>query len=77
MPSLGLMPLKDAETGRTMLIDTSSQKVRDAYHAKRARQKESLRNKFRRMKVDTVEIRTNESYVQPLMNFFHRRMHRY
>jgi uncharacterized protein (DUF58 family) len=77
LPSLGLTPLKDAETGKTVLIDTSSQKVRNAYRAQRARQKEALRNKFRRMKVDTVEIRTNESYVQPLMNFFHRRMHRY
>ncbi len=77
LPDLGLMPLKDAETGRSTLVDTSSKKVREAYHSKRARQKEMLRNKFMRMKVDTVELNTNESYVRPLMNFFHRRMHRY
>ena len=77
LPDLGLMPLKDAETGQTTMVDTSSQKVRKAYRLKRAKQKEVLRNKFMRMKIDTVELNTNESYVQPLMNFFHRRMHRY
>lgn len=77
LPDLGLMPLTDAETGQTVMVDTSSEKVRKAYHAKRARQKEELRNKFMRLQIDTVELNTNESYVRPLMNFFHRRMHRY
>jgi uncharacterized protein (DUF58 family) len=77
LPDLGLMPLKDAETGSSTLVDTSSKKVREAYRSKRARRKEMQRNKFMRMKIDTVELNTNESYVRPLMNFFHRRMHRY
>jgi uncharacterized protein (DUF58 family) len=77
LPDLGLVPLKDAETGRTVLIDSSNKKVRKAYKAKRNKQREALLHKFTRMKVDTVEVRTNESYVKPLMNFFHRRMHRY
>lgn len=77
LPDLGLMPLTDAETGNTVMIDTSSEKVRKAYQAKRARQKEEMRNKFMRLQIDTVELKTNESYVRPLMNFFHRRMHRY
>lgn len=77
LPDLGLMPLTDAETGKTVMVDTSSEKVRKAYHAKQARRKEGLRNKFMRLQIDTVELNTNESYVRPLMNFFHRRMHRY
>lgn len=77
LPDLGLMPLKDAETGNEVLVDTSSSKVRETYQQKRAYQKEQLRNKFLKMKVDTIELETNTSYVQPLMNFFHRRMHRY
>lgn len=77
LPDMGLMPLTDAETGETVMVDTSSEKVRKAYHAKRARRKEELRNKFMRLQIDTVELNTNESYVRPLMNFFHRRMHRY
>ena len=77
LPDLGLVPLRDAETGKEVLVDTSSAKVRKAYQQKRAYQKERLRNSFMKMKIDTIELETNTSYVQPLMNFFHRRMHRY
>ncbi len=77
LPDLGLIPLKDAETGQTVLIDSSDKKVRKAFQAKQEQQREAQLQKFTRMKVDTVEVRTNESYVKPLMNFFHRRMHRY
>jgi len=77
LPSLGLTTLKDAETGKKIVVDTSSQKVRKAYQKKRMKQKKALRDKFMRMKADMVEVRTNQSYVKPLMNFFHRRMHRY
>jgi uncharacterized protein (DUF58 family) len=77
LPELGLMPLRDAESGDEILVDTSNEKVRKAYRQKRRLRKEQLRNKFLKMKIDTVELQTNASYVQPLMNFFHRRMHRY
>jgi uncharacterized protein (DUF58 family) len=77
LPDLGLIPLHDAETGNEVLVDTSSKKVRKQYLQKRSRQKEALRNKFMRMKIDMVELETNASYVKPLMNFFRRRMHRY
>jgi len=77
LPDLGLIPLHDAETGNEVLVDTSNKKVRKEYLQKRTRQKEALRNKFMRMKIDMVELETNASYVKPLMNFFHRRMHRY
>jgi uncharacterized protein (DUF58 family) len=77
LPDLGLIPLKDAETGQTVLIDSSDKKVRKAFQAKQKQQRETQLQKFTRMKVDTVEVRTNESYVKPLMNFFRRRMHRY
>jgi uncharacterized protein (DUF58 family) len=77
LPDLGLIPLHDAETGNEVFVDTSSKKVRKQYLQKRSRQKEALRNKFMRMKIDMVELETNASYVKPLMNFFRRRMHRY
>lgn len=77
LPQLGLIPLKDAETGEEVLVDTSSKKVRQAYQKRRLQEKEEIRNRFLRMKIDTIELHTNESYVQPLMNFFHRRTRRY
>lgn len=77
LPDLGLLPLKDAETGREVLVDTSSSKVRKAYKKRRLEEKQMIRDKFMRMKIDTIDLHTNESYVRPLMNFFHRRANRY
>jgi uncharacterized protein (DUF58 family) len=77
LPDLGLLPLRDAETGNEVLIDTSSPRVRRAYQKKRLQEKAALRDKFLRMKIDTIELHTNESYVRPLMNFFRRRVNRY
>jgi uncharacterized protein (DUF58 family) len=77
LPDLGLVPLKDAETGEEVLIDTSSKKVRSEYQKKRRVKKEKLRDHFLRMKIDTIELETNTSYIRPLMTFFRRRMHRY
>lgn len=77
LPDLGLVPLKDAETGQEVLVDTSSKTVRLAYKKRRLEEKKQIRDRFLRMKIDTIELHTNESYVQPLMNFFHRRARRY
>lgn len=77
LPNIGLVPLHDAETGEEVLVDTSSKKVRSEYQKKRFVQKAQLRDQFMRMKIDTIELQTNQSYVQPLMNFFHRRVQRY
>lgn len=77
LPDLGLVPLKDAETGREVLVDTSSEKVRKAYRKKRLQHKQTLHDQLVRLKIDMIEVQTNESYVRPLISFFHRRMHRY
>ncbi|MFH5833618.1 DUF58 domain-containing protein [Halalkalibaculum sp. DA3122] len=77
LPDLGIVPLRDAETGDEVLIDTSSKKVRQAFRKKKIKEKLALKDKFRRLKIDTIDLQTNRSYIQPLMNFFHRRMQRY
>lgn len=77
LPDLGLIPLRDAETGEEVLVDTSSKKVRSEYQKKRKVHKAKLRDHFLRMKIDTIELETNASYIRPLMSFFRRRMHRY
>lgn len=77
LPNLGLIPLRDAETGEEVLVDTSSEKVRKEYQKKREQAKHQLRDQFLRMKIDMIELETNASYIRPLMTFFRRRMHRY
>ncbi len=77
LPSLGVIPMKDAETGVVRWVDTSNKKVRTAYKARRIKRHKELLNHFLKLQVDMVTVRTNESYVEPLMNFFERRVKRY
>jgi len=77
LPVIGLIPFRDAETNREILIDTSSDKVREAYRKRRFVHQKNLEESLLKMKVDAVNVTTNQSYVRPLMNFFKRRLNRY
>lgn len=77
LPRLGIVPFRDAETGEEILVDTSSEKVRLAYKARRLKQKKELSEYFLRNKVDAIRVYTNQSYIRPLADFFRRRINRY
>ncbi len=77
LPNMGIIPFKDSESDREILIDTSSSKVREEYKKRRFILKKDLSEKLRKMKIDSVEVSTNQSFVQPLMNFLMRRVNRY
>jgi uncharacterized protein (DUF58 family) len=73
LPDVGLMEVTDAETGQQVLIDTSSQAVRDHYR-EQARSRELATDRLlRRLKVDKIPIITDEGYVDPLIRFFRNR----
>lgn len=76
LPDLGLVTLRDAETGEQTMVDTSSRKVRTYYKKRRFEKITVLKEYLRKNRMDSVELYTNESYVKPLMNFFQRRMKR-
>lgn len=73
LPNVGLLELTDAETGQTVLFDTSSKRARDQYRAQAAARQQTTIDLLRRVRVDRVPIRTDESYVDPLIRFFRRR----
>jgi uncharacterized protein (DUF58 family) len=73
LPSVGLVKMKDAETGQFKWIDTSSRKVRNYYDQWNRVNDANLSKIFKRCGVDYTQIRTDESYVKPLMNLFKRR----
>ncbi|MEO1021083.1 MAG: DUF58 domain-containing protein [Bacteroidota bacterium] len=77
LPNLGVIPIRDSETGTVRMVDTSSSRVRLSYSKQRSEFKKELQERFLKMKIDAIEVQTNESYVQPLMNFFQRRGSRY
>jgi hypothetical protein len=77
LPDFGIVPLRDAETGKQVVIDTSDKKVRVEFKKKVFKRKKELDNYFVKNKMDFVDIYTNESYVRPLTNFFRKRINRY
>lgn len=69
LPRIGLLVLEDLETGEVVDIDTSGRAGRR--FAERAKQAARKRDQaLRRMNVDTVEIQTDQSYVDALIAFF-------
>jgi uncharacterized protein (DUF58 family) len=73
LPNAGLIRLKDSETGETMLVDTGNKMTRDVYGKNWIRHERKLQEAFARSGVDKAKIRTDESYVKPLMFLFKKR----
>jgi len=70
LPSMGLLRVKDAETGREAWIDTSSASVRGAFSRKSKEALEKLDATFKRSGVDVAKLPTDGDYIVPLMNLF-------
>lgn len=73
LPNVGVIRLMDAETGQHKWIDTSSKSVRESYGDWWDSQQKLLTTTLNKNKVDLIKIRTDESYVAPLQNFFKKR----
>ncbi len=70
LPDIGLLKLKDAETGVRSWIDTSVAQVRNAYADAWQAQQNTLENLFTRTGTRNVAVRTDEDYVKALMKLF-------
>lgn len=73
LPDVGLMKIEDAETGREMIIDTSSKKLRMAHSNAWFERQQQLREDFAKSNVDWTSIATNEDYVRAMMLLFNKR----
>ncbi len=75
IPSIGLIKIKDAETGAYRWIDTSNKKVRDNYSKWWKQNNDLATDIFKRSGVDVANIRTDQDYVRSLISLFKRRGH--
>ena len=73
MPNIGLIALEDAETGEQILMDTGSSAIRKEYRRLGAARQGRLRDLFRSMDIDQIEVFTNRDYVLDLVRFFRTR----
>jgi uncharacterized protein (DUF58 family) len=70
IPDVGLIRVRDAETGKMHWVDTSRHVVRKNYHDWYVTHQTYLSDVFVRSGVDAVRIRTDQDYVKPLIKLF-------
>jgi uncharacterized protein (DUF58 family) len=73
LPNIGLMKVKDAETGQFTWIDTGSLHVRNSFKDIYIKKQAELNDLLMRAGVDYVSIAAHEDYVKPLMRLFKKR----
>ncbi|RRD60573.1 DUF58 domain-containing protein [Tannerella forsythia] len=73
LPNVGLMKIKDAETGKERWIDSSSNKVRELYKTWWEERQSNMNKAFNKSRVDAVSIRTEDDYVKALIALFDKR----
>jgi uncharacterized protein (DUF58 family) len=73
LPEVGLLEMRDAESGELVLLDTSSRSVRDAWTAQATADAQRRLGWMRRHRIDRLPLQTGESFVETLSAFFRRR----
>lgn len=72
-PDVGLVDLEDAETGETVLVDTSNPQFRESMRLKLKDEAQSLSQNLKRSNIDVFDFEANDEYHKALLAFFRRR----
>ena len=70
MPNVGLLKVRDPETGARVWTDTSLASVRNAYAEAWRNQQEALETIYTKTGMRSISLRTDEDYVKALMRLF-------
>lgn len=70
IPNVGLIKLKDAETGDRIWLDASDKNLRTFYKHKWEENQLKLERTFTKAKVDAISISTSDDYVKALLKLF-------
>ncbi len=73
LPDVGLMKMVDAETGHEQYVDTGSRQLRESYRKYWTTRQTQLEETFRKSKVDSVSVATDEDFVKSLLLLFKQR----
>jgi uncharacterized protein (DUF58 family) len=73
LPGVGLIKVRDAETGVERWVDSSSRRVRETFRNWWTQRQEAMNNTFSKCRVDSVSIRTEDDYVKSLITLFDKR----
>ena len=69
LPDLGLLTMRDAETGEQIVVDTHDRGFRTRFEAAAARREDGLREALARAGVDTLELATDDDLLDAILRF--------
>ena len=70
MPNLGLVTMKDLETGKHKFINTSSKKLRKTHNANFLRRLNYFKKSFQKTGSGVIWVATNQSYIKKMLQYF-------
>jgi uncharacterized protein (DUF58 family) len=70
LPRVGLLHLYDPETDSNFTVNTLNKKIRENFRDKALEQQTDISNRFKKMRVDLITMKTGDNYVTELMKFF-------
>jgi uncharacterized protein (DUF58 family) len=73
LPKIGLLQLQDAETGKTILINTKDKLTQYEYNKQYKKIQEDAKQNFRLAGSDLIQLATGDDYVKALQEFFMKR----
>ena len=73
LPKLGMVPMRDAENGEIVLVNTNSKTVRRNYRANYLKNVDYFEDSFTKSGSGVINTRVDESYVKKLLGYFKRR----
>jgi uncharacterized protein (DUF58 family) len=72
----GWVEMEDAETGEIVAVNIASAKFSALYSAEYGREDRRLKDSFRSLGIDAIDINTRDNYIDPLVQFFKMRNQR-
>lgn len=76
LPDVGVIAVRDSESGRETVVDTSNRRLREAYEEDAFRRRDRRRDTLSRARVDVIEVNTDSGYIDALHRFFRMRERR-
>jgi len=73
LPKIGLIQVKNLETGKLTWMNTNNEQVRNTYNEQFQKNKHQLIQDMNKMGIDAVSISTEEDIVKPLIHLFKNR----
>jgi len=76
LPNVGFIELEDAETGETVIVDTTSTNIRKTFFSRAQAGRANREKFFKSIGVDNINVFTDQSYAEPITRFFRMRAKR-